>query len=102
MKPLFYFIGVRLIHSHVSFHEAGHTRLLLLVVATHTVQVKQEAYHKITPQHHTVHIFKVVVAGVPGYALILVQDIIHRKFQFTILFLKAVWQWRHSIKEYSG
>ena len=56
--------------------------------STHPVQVEQEAHHKITLQYHAPGILNIVVAGGAGNALVLVQDIIDRKFQFPIFLFK--------------
>lgn len=50
---------------HLPLHHRWHARYgLLHLGAAHAVQVKQEAEHEITAQHHVAGVFYVIVAGV--------------------------------------
>ena len=84
-------------HPHipgVSFHHPVHTRshslLTLLRLSAHSVQVKQEAYHKITSQYHAAGIFHIVKGGGTGNSLVLVQQVTYGKLQFPVLILEQL------------
>lgn len=96
MRDIFMYRSFRdqrhLLHPHIPhipFHETGHTRHSLLVAAlpviTHPVQVKEEADHEITAEHHVTGILDIVITGGTGDALVLVQDIIDRKLDLPVL-----------------
>ena len=70
--------------AHISFDHPGHSRRHVGVLTANPVQVKQETYHKISFQHHAVYILDVIVTGVAGDTLILIEDVINRQFDLPI------------------
>ena len=76
-----------LIHPYIPgipFHHPGHA-LCWIIISPGLVQVEQEANHEISFQHHAAYVLNIDLIDRTGNALILVEDIVHREFQLTIL-----------------
>ena len=74
---------------HLPLDIAWHLRTILIaVIHSCPVQVKSERQHEISFKHIGSRIKNIIIASCPGYAFILIEDIIHGKLDFTIPFLK--------------
>ena len=65
------------VHSSC-WHPALHTALIH-VLATHAVEVIGKGKHEVTAKNVGAHILEIVIAGVTGDALVLIENVIDRQ-----------------------
>ncbi len=62
----------------------------LRALTGHPVEIEEQADHEISTQYHASNILEIVVAGVSRDALVLIQQVVNRELQLSILLFQEL------------